>query len=416
MTPLSSGLTLAWDDYGSLGTTAIAFYVHVGSRDENPELFGAAHFLEHAVFKGARSWSARDIANIQDRLGGEINAFTTRDYTVFYAKVLASKAADALELLWAMVSEPWLREDDIGKERQVILEELLEAEDDLEDRATELYMAALYPDEQFHHDILGSRRSLRQLNAEQLKNFHRKFYHPDNITLVLSGEGVEELKVLAESLRWPHPLGPSITPVRLGPKIGPHIEILSRPGEQVHVTMGVPAPRMFDADHDAALVLSTILGGQNSSRLWQRLREDEGLVYTVSASYSAMKDWGELSIYMAMSPQSVPQALEAATQEVMNLLEYGPTEEERAWALTQAETAMAFTMETPDGRMARLGAYAVYGASPLDPKARLSRLEQVSCEQIMRVSREILAVRPWAVAACGPVQGLERVLQTALHA
>ncbi len=394
----------------------MAFYVHVGSRDEHPEQFGAAHFLEHAVFKGARGWSARDIANIQDHLGGEINAFTTRDYTVFYAKVLASKAGEALDLLWAMVSEPWLRPGDIVKERQVIVEELLEAEDDLEDRASELYMAALYPEERFHHDILGTRASLHQLTAEKLREFHRLYYHPGNMTLVLSGEGIGHLRDRAAALAWPsHRIGLQIPP-RSAPVLLPHTEILEKVGEQVHVTLGVPAPWMFDADHDAALVLATILGGQNSSRLWQRLREDEGLVYTVSSSYSAFKDWGEISIYMALSPQSVPQALEATAEEILNLLENGPSAEEREWALTQAETGMAFTMETPDGRMARMGAYAVYGASPLEAKARLRRLETVDCAQITRVARSLLSARPWGVAACGPVRGLEPVLDKSFHA
>ncbi len=408
---------MAWDDYGALGTTAIAIYVFTGSRDESEEYYGAAHFLEHAVFKGAQRWSALDIANIQDRLGGEINAFTTRDYTVFYAKVLASKAEAALELLWAMVSEPWLNPDDIAKERQVIMEELLEAEDDLEDRSSELYMEALFAHPHFYHDVLGTRESLREMTPERIRRFHQRFYHPENMAVILSGTRVPELIKRAEQLRFPMAFTQAFArPERKPPVMTPHAEIREMPGEQVHLTLGVKAPTLFDPSHDAALLLSTILGGQNSSRLWQRLREEEGLVYSVSSTYSALADWGELSIYMALRTASAAQALAAVHNEIEKFLRSGPSEDERAWALTQAESSMVFTMETPEGRMARLGSYAVYGLSPLEPQERLEQLEQVNCQQITELARLILTNTTWAVAACGPVQGMESVLASSFPA
>lgn len=410
LTTLPSGMSVIWDDYGSLGTTAIAFYVRVGSRDEHGHQYGAAHFLEHAVFKGAGPWSARDIANLQDQLGGEINAFTTRDYTVYYAKVLASKASQALHLLWTLISDPWLDDNDIGKERQVILEELLEAQDDLEDRSGELYMAALFPDPDFHHDVLGTKESLMHFDGRQLRNFYHQFYFPSNIVLVLSGEGVDALREQVQEYQWP--LRPQGLPTPRKPlAVMPRIQLLRQAGEQVHLTMGVPAPPLGHVEYDATLILSTILAGQNSSRLWQRLREDEGLVYTVSSSYSALKDWAELSIYMALSPRSVPRALEAVREEIQLLMHEPPSLEEREWALTQAETSMAFAMETPDGRMMRLGPYGLYGWVPLDPKERLAQLEQVTCADITALAQQLFSQNPWALAACGPIGSIEQVLE-----
>lgn len=415
LTTLPSGMSVIWDDYGSLGTTAMAFYVRVGARDERPSQYGAAHFLEHAVFKGAGAWSARDIANIQDQLGGEINAFTTRDYTVYYAKVLASKASQALELLWTLISEPWLTDSDIGKERQVILEELLEAQDDLEDRSSELYMAAMFPDPTFHHDVLGTTDSLYEFNGHLIRNFHREFYFPANIVLVLSGDGVEALRERVQNFTWPFAVQGTYKP-RKPVTVFPQIRILQQPGEQVHLTMGVPAPVLGDTRHDATVILSTILAGQNTSRLWQRLREDEGLVYIVSTSYSALQDWAELSIYMALSPRSVPRALQAVREEIQLLMQYPPSQQEREWALTQSETSMAFAMETPEGRMMRLGSYGIYGLLPSDPHDRLAQLERVNCDDVMILAQQLFSSGPWAFAACGPIGSVERVLQEGFRA
>ncbi len=406
---LPSQMTMIWDDYGSIGTTAIAFFVRVGSRDEPKDQYGAAHFLEHAVFKGAGNWSARDIAGIQDQLGGEINAFTTRDYTVYYAKVLSSKASEALELLWTLISAPFLESSDIDKERHVILEELLEAQDDLEDRSSELYVSALFPDPDFHHDVLGTKETIQNFKAQDLRDFHRQFYFPGNIVAVLAGDGVDQLRRQLQSFSWPksgHSRPLSRQPVFHQPRV----RMLQKAGEQVHLTMGIAAPLLDDVAHDATLILTTILAGQNTSRLWQRLREEEGLVYTVSASYSALKDWAELSVYMALSPGSVPRALEVARDEIQQLVLTPPSSRERDLALTQAETSMAFAMETPDGRVMRLGLYALYGMMPLDPRERLSQLEQVTCDEIRVTAHRLFHGSPWAIGASGPVDSIRPVL------
>ncbi len=408
-------MAVAWDDYGSVGTTAIAFFVRAGSRDEPEGQYGAAHFLEHAVFKGAGNWSAREIASLQDQLGGEINAFTTRDYTVYYAKILSSKASQALDVLWTLISVPWLGDDDIDKERQVIWEELLEAQDDLEDRSGELYVRALFPDPNFHHDVLGTKETIKNFNAQSLRDFHRLFYYPSNIVAVLSGDGVEKLLEQVQGYNWPRSDGgrPISRPQVLH---RPRVRLLKQAGEQVHLTMGIAAPLLGDASHDATLILTTIIAGQNTSRLWQRLREEEGLVYTVSASYSALKDWAELSVYMAMSPGSVFRALEATREEIQALKLHPPSSQERALALTQAETSMAFAMETPDGRMMRLGLYGLYGMVPLEPRVRLAQMERVTCDEVAVLARRLFHGNLWAMGACGPVDSIETVLERGFSA
>ncbi len=393
----------------------MAFFIRAGSRDERKNEYGVAHFLEHAVFKGAGNWSARDIAGIQDRLGGEINAFTTRDYTVYYAKVLSAKASEALRLLWTLISAPLLTSQDLDKERQVILEELSEAQDDLEDRSSELYVSALFPDPDFHHDVLGTKETIKKLKADDLRHFHNQFYFPGNIVAVLTGEGVDQLREQLQNYRWPsegHGRSPSREPILHRPQV----RLFRQAGEQVHLTMGVAAPLLSDPTHDATLILSTIMAGQNTSRLWQRLREEEALVYTVTSSYSALEDWAELSVYMALSPGSMSRALKATRQEIQRLMMEPPSSQERALALTQAETSMAFAMETPDGRMMRLGLYGLYGMIPLDPRERLAELECVTCDAIVTTAHRLFHGKPWAMAAAGPVDSIGQVLEQGFSA
>lgn len=399
---LPSGLRLAWDDDGSQGTVSVAIYVGVGSRDESFAQWGSAHFLEHLLFKGAGPWDVKTLAARMDSLGGEVNAYTTRDYTACYAKVLALQAPDAWTLLRTLVFEPWLHADDVDRERQVIREELQEALDDPEDRCEEAYLEALYPSSSLAHDILGTQQSLTALTVGDLRAFYKQWYVPANMCVAVSGYGAESLaSMIRRDMAAPAP-GNVFLPER--PPVIAHGGEVHRqmPGGQVHLMFGAPAPRLGDPGHPAALLTAAVLGGQNSSRLWQRLREDAGLVYTVATGYSAQPDWAEMSTYLALQPENLTRALEITGSTLREFLEQGPTEDEMERARILLATNLAFVLETPEGRAGRLGRWGLLNQSPPTLKAVTRMLQNTGREEIMHTAQEIWGhPQTWAVATAG---------------
>ncbi|MCL5972074.1 MAG: insulinase family protein [Firmicutes bacterium] len=400
---LPQGLTVAYDDHGSLGTMAIGIFIGAGSRDEGPEQEGAAHFLEHLAFKGAGDHNSRQIAELMDGLGGEVNAYTTRDYTCFYAKVLSPMALTAWELLWDLVRNPWLAEGDLDRERNVVQEELLEAWDDVEDRCEMAYMQSLYQDHQMTHDILGTPETIKGLSWDTIKSFYRQHYTPANMLVAIAGEGT---MALLENIRKLDNIVGGEAPSRLKPVPAPSHVHYHHKAEQLQILLGAPAPLLTQDEYPAALLLSTLLGGQNSSRLWQRLRETEGLVYTVSTGYNAQADWGELSIHMALNPGSLASALSATKSEVEQFIAHGPEAHEVQRALAQLTTSLAFTRETPDGRMFRLGRYGLLGQVPQSGDLLLDQLTRVTPRQVQTLAETLFG--DWSRVAVGTAGNLPR--------
>ncbi len=400
---LPQGLTVAYDDHGSLGTMAIGIFIGAGSRDEGPEQEGAAHFLEHLAFKGAGDHNSRQIAELMDGLGGEVNAFTTRDYTCFYAKVLTPMALPAWQLLWSLVRDPWLSEKDLNRERNVVQEELLEAWDDVEDRCEMAYMQSLYQDRQMSHDVLGTPDTIKGLTLDTIKSFYRQHYTPSNMVVAMAGDGT---MTLLEQIRQVDNMTGEVAPSRLEPIPAPSYVHYHHKSEQLQILMGAPAPVLTHDDYPEALLLSMLLGGQNSSRLWQRLRETEGLVYAVSTGYNAQSDWGELSIHMALNPGSLESALAATKSEVEQFIAHGPETHEVQRALVQLTTSLAFVRETPDGRMFRLGRYGLLGQVPQSGELLLDQLTRVTPRQIQTLAEALFG--DWSQVAVGTAGVLPR--------
>ena len=374
----------------------MGIFIGAGSRDEGSEQEGAAHFLEHLAFKGAGNHTSRQIAELMDGLGGEVNAYTTRDYTCFYAKVLTPMALPAWELLWDLVRNPWLAEGDLYRERNVVQEELLEAFDDIEDRCEMAYMESLYQDHQMRHDVLGTPDTIKSLTWDHIQSFYRQHYTPANMVVAIAGEGT---MTLLDQIQQMENIVGGTAPSRLTPIPAPSHVHYHHKAEQLQILIGAPAPVLTQDEYPVALLLSMLLGGQNSSRLWQRLRETEGLVYTVSTGYNAQADWGELSIHMALNPASLESALAATKSEVERFIAHGPEDHEVQRALMQLTTSLAFTRETPDGRMFRLGRYGLLGQVPHSGDVLLGQLARVTPRQIQLLAETLFG--DWSRVAVG---------------
>ncbi|MBX5466684.1 MAG: insulinase family protein [Firmicutes bacterium] len=418
---LGNGARLVREARPSEGPLSVAIVMGVGSRHEVAEAeWGAAHFLEHAVFKGAGAWDGKGLAAWMDRLGGEVNAFTTRDYTCYYAKVLPEFGDSAFELLTTMVFDPRLDPEDLDRERAVIAEEILEAEDDLEDRCEAAYLAALYPDPTFTHEILGTAQSIAGLDRERLVAFHRRWYQPAHTIFAVAGEGAWEL---AERLLARHggrneddryPKGPGATlPVQ--PR-----EVVERVDrDQVHWMVGAPAPP--PPSWRAALVgevAATVMAGQNSARLWQRLREERGLVYTLQSGYSAHRDRAEMSVYAVVSPAKLEEALRVTGDEIAALATGAQLGEAVERAKVQVETAVRFQWETSDGRMLHLVRHVLEGAkAPPTLEEMVAGIRTIEEREVQAVLAETWGdPARWAVAAVGPVPRRWTSLRTRLGA
>ncbi|MCY0881779.1 MAG: pitrilysin family protein, partial [Firmicutes bacterium] len=322
----------------------------------------------------------------------------------FYAKVMAPEAKEALQLLWTLVSDPWLKAEDMDRERLVIAEEIAETEDNFSDAVEQQYMQTLFAGTALGHDVLGDKTHLAALTAWQLQQFHRRWYQSENMVLAVAGQGVEDILKEAEKLpalagRFGPALRTPLPPITAGSSA-----VVRKRAEQVHVMIGGTAPALNQEEYAASVLLATVMGGQNSSRLWQRLREQEGLVYTVSSDYSAQEDWGDFSTYFSVNPKLLPEALKAVAEEMAIMMRKGPGADELKWAQVQAATTLAFAQETPDGRVQHLGSVGLSGRVAREREESLAQIYRVTPQTIQELSQKLWAdPHKLAAVAVGPV-------------
>lgn len=400
---LGSGLTVVYDDVPSVGTTALAFFVAVGSRDESPQAFGSAHLLEHLVFKGAGDWDYRAIAREMDQLGADVNAFTTRDYTCFYARVLDSAAARAYRLLAKLVTQPWLSASDLAREKSVVVEEIRESQDDPDDVLDRLLTEASYQDPHYTHDILGTTKTLQGIQQDQLASFFGRFYLPDNMVFAVSGGACDAVLPLVSDDFSKGPADSRLPHQRPRPLWRASAKTLTTPWEQVHWGMAVPAPGRYDSHYAASLVTASILAGQNSSRLWQRLREEEGLVYTVAAQYGPEEAFGDMSLYLSLGEENMDRATQALWDELDKLIDEGPDTGELERTRASLYTMLVMAQETPDQRVMRLGRAGLDRRLAPDLATLKVQLDEVDREAVQQCAQKFRNPGELAMALAGPL-------------
>jgi predicted Zn-dependent peptidase len=397
----SGGGVVTWDDDGG-GAAALGIFVRVGSRDEQPDEWGIAHLLEHMAFRGAGPWNAKALADRMDRLGADINAYTTRDVTCYHAHVLEDDLPAAWSLLAAMVADPWLAEDELDRERGVVLDELREAGDDAEDRAEQAYVEALWGSHAIAHEVLGTPGTLASLTATGLRAFHRQHYRRSAVTVVLVGRGASAL--VPEVERWMAEL-PAGDPLRRQaprPEGGAaHVVV---PGEEAYVTVGVPAPALGTPEETAYRLLALIFGGQNSSRLWQRVREELGLAYQVSAAYTPAADYGDFTVSAGVAAGQIRQLLAELGQEWRRLAKLPVSDDELARARLQAARGVVFGRETPEGRMHYLAHFATRGVEPPPPDTLLAAIAGTPLTAVREAAERVVASldKRWACGLAAP--------------
>jgi predicted Zn-dependent peptidase len=402
-TDLPSGLTVVTEAMAGARSASFGCWVRVGARDEPEATAGASHFLEHLLFKGTRARSGREISESIESVGGELNAHTSHEHTAFYARVPAAAASVGLELLCDVVTSPAFDADDVESERQVILEELHLAEDEGDDRVLSLAHEALWGDHPLGREVLGSLESIDAMDRDAIVAFFEQHYHPANLVLVAAG-AVDHDQVVAAGERFvERPAGPR--PERTAPELAAPLRteaLLRRPSEQAHLCIAWPALAAGDPDRYALGVANQILGGGLSSRLFQEIREERGLAYSVFSSVAAFSDAGSLVTYVGTGAERASEVRKLVLDITAGLVADGVTEREWEVALGYLEGSFLLGLEDSGSVMARLGNHVCARGRVTPVEEQLARLRAVTPDDVARAARRILAAPP-AVCGVGPL-------------
>ncbi|CAN5783212.1 pitrilysin family protein [soil metagenome] len=408
-TEFSSGLRVVTERMPSVRSVSLGFWVLAGSRDERPRISGSSHFLEHLLFKGTDQRSAQDIAENFDAVGGDVNAFTAREYTCYYARVLDRDLEMAVDHLADMVQHSVIRADDLDAERQVILEEINMHEDSPEDVVHDLFTQTLWPEHPLGRPILGTVDTITAANRASVQRFYGRHYLPGNLVVAAAGsvrhdDLVRLLKQRMDTGRQLRVRDDSVRNLRApgrAPKPSGRNLVKRRKTEQAHICLGTNGLARNDPDRFAFLVVNTALGGGMSSRLFQEVREKRGLAYSVFSYHAQYTEAGLFSTYAGTTPSRATQVVALLRGELEVLRDGGLTEEEFDRAKGHVKGSMVLSLEDPGGRMSRLGKSEIAHGEILTVDQALRRIEQVTLEDARRVAERVLS-QPLTLTVLGP--------------
>jgi predicted Zn-dependent peptidase len=427
-TVLPGGLRVVTEKLPAVRSAAFGIWAGVGSRDEDVLHAGATHYLEHLLFKGTARRSALDISAAMDAVGGELNAFTAKEYTCYYARVLDEDLPLAIDVLCDMVTGSLIEPRDVDAERGVILEEIAMNEDDPADLVHEAFAARLFGDTPLGRPILGTVESINSISRDRIAEHYRARYTPDNLVVAAAGSLDHERVVELTRAAFGSLLSGDVAPVppRLaggvaaggvagggvaaggvangGVANGTGVRLLSRPVEQANLVLGSAGLARTDPRRFALGVLNAALGGGMSSRLFQEVREKRGLAYSVYSFSSQHADTGEWGVYAGCLPAKTEEVLAICREEIAKVIEGGLTDEELDRGKGQLRGSIVLGLEDPSSRMSRLGkSELVYPR--LEPVEEiLAEIDAVTHDQVRDVAGQILGQR-MALAVVGPFDG-----------
>lgn len=401
-TVLDNGITVMSEPTDSVRSVALGIWFAVGSRDESPLEAGMSHFMEHMMFKGTSTKSAKDISEAFDRLGAELNAFTSKEYTCYYSRFVDDHLPTAFELLADMVVDASLAEDACASERQVVIEEIARMEDTPDDRIHEIFANALWPDHPIGLPILGSRDSVGSFGHAEAVRFRAKHYLTGNCVVAAAGSvDHDALVALTERYLGGLAAGPrSVRPVAQAAGES-RISVLAKDTEQAHICYGVETMNAHHPDRFALSILDGVLGGGMSSRLFQEIREKRGLAYAVYSFASLYQDTGEFAVYAGTRPENAEEVIRLIRAETERIAASGVTPDELDRVRQSAKGHLVLGMESTRVRMTRLGKNEVSGGEILSADEIVERFDAVTMEDLERVAASVLD-RQKVVAVIGP--------------
>lgn len=403
LTTLPNGLRIITQQMSSVRSVAIGCWVDAGSRDEEPVEAGASHFLEHLLFKGSERLPARTISEAFDAVGARNNAFTSKEYTCYWARLRSADLPLAVDILTEMLQRPAFRQHEIDSERHVVLEEINMNEDDPTDVAHEQFVTAMWDGHPLAPPILGTKDSITAMTRETIHNYWDRRYSPRSTVIAAVGDLDHAALVDLVSDHIGGWVGPDLDRAVIPPAIGPTVKVRRRDTEQSHIVFGAEGLSRGDDRRFAVTVATHVLGGGMSSRLFHEIREERGLAYAVHAFRMPFLDTGAAAIYAGTTPSQTFEVLKLIRVELDKLMADGITEEELARAKGNIKGSLALSLEDTNGRMTQLGRQELTGVEHLSVDETVARIEALTQQNIVDAARTVFA-GPYVIGLVGPFE------------
>jgi predicted Zn-dependent peptidase len=402
-TVLPNGIQVVTEEIPSVHSVSVGIWVEAGSRDERSEENGISHFIEHMLFKGTQRRSARQIAKEIDAVGGILNAFTSKEFSSFYAKVMAEHLPVALDLLFDLYLNSLFAAEELEKERQVIVQEINMVEDTPDEYIHDLFSQSFWPHHPLGLPILGRLNTISRMDRRTLKGFFLKHYLQIPPIIVAAGKLKHEdlLRPVQGALRKirPRPKERKIHP----PRPHPQIQVKNKQLEQVHLLLGTQGFSVVHPRRYAFTILNTILGGGMSSRLFQEVREKRGLAYSVYSFASSFVDSGLLGVYVGTGDHTLNRVLQVILREMKRLAENSIRPKELRSAKEQLKGNLLLSLESTDSRMSRLAKNEIFFHRFVSTEEIIEGIEKVSAEEIGSLAQEIFRPDSFSLTVLGPV-------------
>ena len=403
-TRLANGLTVLTDRMEGVRSATLGFFFRVGSRNEPAELGGISHFIEHAVFKGTSRRSALEIAREQDRLGGHLDAFTTHEETGFAIKVIDDQLPAAFALIAEMLTDPRFDEADLESEQRVIIEEMKMIDDSPEEYLGDIFHREFFPGHPLGLSIAGTPETVRTFGNEKTRAYHAAAFAPQNLVITAAGnvehDAIAELAGRLE-FRSANGSGPSLVPLA-SPQMAAPIVIEHKPElEQAHLIIATPFVDARDERRYAADLLANAIGGGTSSRLWQKVREERGLAYSVGASALLFSDCGMFMVSAATSPEQVEEVVDIVLDEMRWIVRNGVSADEIKLMKDQTRASILLGLEDSAGRAGSLASMEMLHGRQIPVEETLEKVEAVSEEDVKGLAEEFFKTEKIALAALG---------------
>jgi predicted Zn-dependent peptidase len=403
---LPNGIRVITEAMPHVRSVSVGIWIGTGAREETLQETGISHFIEHMVFKGTKNRSAEQIARSVDSIGGGLDAFTSKELVSYNVKVLDEHLPEAFDVVADLVRNPLFQKEDIEKEKGVILEELKMEVDNPEYLIHEIFASNFWKGHPLGRPILGTKKTIRTFDRDKIERYYRQFYTPSNILITAAGSLkhrnlVDLAEKHFEDLK-------KRRPVKLDEKPHPHAPLIFRNKdslEQVHVYLGVPSIAMSHESRFACYILNAILGGGMSSRLFQNIREKQGLAYTVYSELTMYRDAGCMLIYAGTSQRSAGKVVESVVQELRTLTDHKVTEDELRRAKDHLKGSYVLGLESTSSRMGNLVRQELYFKRFFSLDEMLERIERVTADEVQKLAQQFFDPKQMAVAMLGRLEG-----------
>lgn len=410
---LPNGVRIVTEEIDHVRSVAIGFWIGAGSRYEEESFEGISHFIEHMFFKGTEKRSTKQLAESLEAVGGQLNAFTTKEYTCYYAKVLDEDMDLAIDVLSDMFFSSVFDANEIEKEKKVVIEEIKMYEDAPDELIHDLFSEFIWDEHPLAKPILGTEESINQLNRDKILKYIDKHYAPENLVIAVAGKFQTEkvlqmLSKFGEFKRGAHRDSLAVPKTRAAQRF------VKKDTEQMHLVMGVPGLGQNDPDIYPMLIVNNILGGGLSSRLFQQIREQRGLAYSVYSYHSTYLDAGLFAIYAGTSPANTKEVIDCILMEMNDLYKNGITSEELERTKAQIKGNLYLGLESVSSRMSRMGKTELMHEHVLSPDEVVKKMESVTLEDVHRVIRQLWQRDKISMTMVGPAGyyvDLQKVLE-----